>query len=94
MLLRMDTILEVFERDASEFAGSSDATILEGVQRVVRALNVLNDDYEGAAIETSERDLLCAYIDEVITEAGVDLDSLSARTGIPRDEITDSWRTW
>jgi len=37
--------------------------------------------------------MLYAYIDEVLTESGVDLDALGTRQGFPRDEIADEWRT-
>jgi hypothetical protein len=94
LLSRMDEILEMFERDASALRDRSDEAVLASIRRVVVALNSLNDEHNGDAIATSERDLLCAYIDEAITEAGVDLDALCSRHGMRRDELTDGWRTW
>jgi hypothetical protein len=64
------------------------------VERVVLALNSVNKDHQGAAYETSEREAPCRYIDESLSEAGVDVTSLAARSGLSRYEITDQWRRW
>jgi hypothetical protein len=94
LLLRVDEILDTFERDVSALHASSDERVLAIVQKVVLALNSLNDEYNRQAIATSERDMLCKYIDQAIAESGVDLDALSGRQGVPRSELTDAWRTW
>jgi hypothetical protein len=61
---------------------------------VLGAFNALNDEYDSDAVATGERALLCGYIDETLSESGIDLDVLSARHGIPREDLTDEWRTW
>ncbi|BFO15286.1 hypothetical protein SHKM778_16740 [Streptomyces sp. KM77-8] len=41
-----------------------------------------------------EREQLCEYIDQTLSEHGIDVAALAARRGIDRAEITDSWRDW
>ncbi|GID29943.1 hypothetical protein [Paractinoplanes brasiliensis] len=94
LLVRFDEIFDSFERDVAGLRNPSDEEVLIVVQKAVFALNALNDDYESDAIATEERTVLCQYIDRALTEAGLDLDALSARREIPREDITDEWRTW
>jgi hypothetical protein len=94
LLARMDEVLAGFEREVGGLTSASDDEVLATIRRVVLALNTLNDEYDKGAIETAERDLLCAYIDETVAQAGVDLDALSARQAIERVDLTDEWRTW
>lgn len=49
------------------------------VERVVLALNALNEAHNGSAFETGEREQLCGYIDQSLTEHGVDVVALTAR---------------
>ncbi|MGI5146326.1 hypothetical protein ACQEVC_08045 [Plantactinospora sp. CA-294935] len=94
LLQRFDEIFDVFERDIAGLSFPSDGEVIALIQKVVYALNALNEDYDFDAIATGERAVLCEYIDRTITEAGVDLDALSARYGVPREDLTDEWRTW
>jgi hypothetical protein len=94
LLLRLDGDFEILERGSSELSDAPDDTVLAVIRRTVFALNALNDEYRGGAIATDERDRICKYIDEVITEGNVDLDALCERRGLVRDELTDHWRTW
>lgn len=45
-------------------------------------------------IETDEREELCAFIDAVIIEKGIDIEALAASQNCGRHEITDEWRDW
>ena len=54
------------------------------VERVVLALNAVDEAHNGSAFETHEREGLCDYIDESLTEHGVDVVALTARHGLGR----------
>lgn len=45
-------------------------------------------------LRTDEREELCHYIDEALTEHGVDVVGLTARHGLGRYQLTDQWRKW
>ena len=38
--------------------------------------------------------MLCAYIEQVIIERGVDIDALATSQNLGRNERTDEWREW
>lgn len=62
--------------------------------RVVLALNIVNDEHNGGAYKTDEREQLCEYIDEALTEHGVDVVALTPRHSLGRYQLTDRWRDW
>ncbi|SBT40733.1 hypothetical protein [Micromonospora auratinigra] len=70
----------------------SDNEVVASVERLVMALNAINE--ERGRIETDEREELCQYIDDVLTDAGIDVEALTARRDIARTELTDEWREW
>jgi hypothetical protein len=41
-----------------------------------------------------ERDLLCTYIGQPLTEAGIDVAARAARQNLGRRKITDEWHEW
>lgn len=89
----VDAALDTFEaRVASLPRPPQDAEVWAAVKEVVLALNAIQEVYE--AIETDEREKLCAYIDAVLTEAGIDIAALAMRDGRQPHEITDRWRDW
>lgn len=91
-VLAVDTALAAFELDARQLvSSSSDDEVWAVVERAVLALNA--SDEEGN-IETSEREELCAYVDVVLGEAGVDVVGLTSRRGLTSHEVTDQWREW
>ncbi len=94
LILRTDEVLTEFEAEVAEFDGPSDDEVLTAVENVVLALNAVNEEHDEAGYETGERELLCAYIDETLTEAGIDVAALAKRHGMGRYEITDKWREW
>lgn len=89
-----DEALGAFESELRTLRSPSDDEVFEAVERVVLALNVINDQHDGAAYETGEREELGDYIDQALTECGVDVPALTARQGLGRYEITDKWRDW
>ena len=94
LLVRTDEVLATFEEEVAALADPSDDEVFAAIERVVLVLNAVNYEYDEAAYETEEREELCAYIEETLTEAGVDVDALAARRGLTRHEITDEWRDW
>ncbi|MEV6077785.1 MULTISPECIES: hypothetical protein [unclassified Streptomyces] len=88
------TTLDSFETGIRALGAPSDDEILVAVQRVVLALNAVNEAHGGVGYETVEREMLCEYIDQTLTENGVDVAALAERNGLERYEITDEWREW
>jgi hypothetical protein len=86
--------LRPFEARLAALENPSDKDVFDVIKDVVLTLNEVNDEYDGAAYETDEREQLCAYIEQSLVEAGIDVDALAARHGLTRHEITDEWRDW
>ncbi|WP_326631502.1 MULTISPECIES: hypothetical protein [unclassified Streptomyces] len=80
----------MFEDEACSLGGASDERILAIIERVVEHLNTI--DNEHGAFCTIEREELCEYIDQVVTEQGTDVSGLLARQGM--EELTERWRDW
>ncbi|MGW5666627.1 hypothetical protein [Micromonospora sp. NPDC003776] len=89
----VDTALDAYEADVRSFSSPSDDEIFASVERIVMALNVIDEEHD-SRIETGEREDLCEYIDDVLTDAGIDVDGLTSRRNIDRAELTDEWRDW
>ncbi|MGI8332908.1 hypothetical protein ACRYCC_23400 [Actinomadura scrupuli] len=94
MLNSTDEVLLLFERELTSLTNSSDEDIFAVIERVVLALNKVNDQHDGAAYETGEREQLCEYLEESLIETGIDIDALAGRRSLTRHEITDEWRHW
>lgn len=94
MLARTDEVLLLFESELAALKSPSDEDIFKVIQHVVLELNKVNDQYDGAAYETGEREQLCEYIEESLAGAGIDVDAVASRRGLGRHEITDEWRDW
>ncbi|NMO38254.1 hypothetical protein HG826_32675 [Streptomyces sp. GMY01] len=94
LLLETDAVLGAFEAELPTLADGDDARVFAAVERVVLALNAVNEAHDECAFETEEREQLCAYIDEALTEQGIDVAALTARSGLGRHELTDRWRDW
>jgi hypothetical protein len=62
-----------------------------GDERVVVALNNIDSAF-GHHIETMTRKELSEHIEDVLTEAGIDVDALLERRGV--DEAAGEWRGW
>jgi len=87
-----DEALRLFERDLAQADVDSDDEVLEVMQSVVEALNDVNADFN--AFDVIDRGELCGFIDEAMSEAGVDLDGLAERRDVDRADLTDEWRDW
>ncbi|MCT9005917.1 hypothetical protein [Streptomyces rhizosphaerihabitans] len=94
LLKATDAVLDTFEGEVRRLGEAEDEQVLAVVERVVLALNAVNDAHGRGAYETGEREQLCDYIDRSLTEHGVDIVALTARHGLGRYELTDEWRTW
>ncbi|MFF3876248.1 hypothetical protein [Streptomyces sp. NPDC001978] len=94
LLTSTDAVLDTFEMELPGLAEADDAQIFGVVERVVMALNAVNEAHDGSAYETDEREQLCDFIDQSLTEHGVDIVALAARHGLGRYQITDKWRKW
>ncbi len=96
LLRATDSALDAFEVEVRGLLEPSDDEVFGTVERVVLALNAVDDDasHGGAGYCTEEREQLCEYIDLTLGEHGVDVAALAARRGIDRAEITDAWRDW
>lgn len=94
LLMATDEVLDAFEQALPGISEVADERVFAAVERVVLALNAVNEANGGAAFETDERETLCAYIDEALTEHGVDVVALTARHGLGQYQLTDRWRDW
>lgn len=94
MLIRTDEVLQPFEREIATLTNPTDDEIFAAIERVVLALNKVNDDYDDASYETDEREQLCRYIEESLAETGITVDAFAGRHGLIRHQITDKWRRW
>ncbi|WP_433446626.1 hypothetical protein ACQPXS_03010 [Streptomyces sp. CA-142005] len=94
LLTATDAVLDVFETELPGLVEASDERVFVVVERVILALNAVNEAHNGNAFETDEREELCDYIDESLTEHGVDVVALTARHGLGRYQLTDKWRKW
>lgn len=94
LIVSTEAALASFEAELALLRVPTDVDAFDSVRRVVVRLNQINRDHDGAGYETDEREALAAYIDAVLTEAGIDVAALAARRGLSRSEITDEWREW
>jgi hypothetical protein len=94
LLTSTDAVLDTFEMELPGLGEADDAQIFRVVERVVMALNAVNEAHNEGAYETDEREHLCDFIDQSLTEHGVDIFALAARHGLGRYQITDKWRKW
>ncbi|MFI9603783.1 hypothetical protein ACIHCX_28710 [Streptomyces sp. NPDC052043] len=94
LLAATDAVLDTFEAQLAGLGNAADEQVFGVVERVVLALNAVNEAHNGGAFETDEREELCDYIDQSLTEHGVDVVALTARHGLGRYQLTDNWRKW
>lgn len=88
----VDTASDAYETEVRMLGVPSDEEAFGCVQRIVTALNAINEEH--GVIATVEREELCEYVDAVLTAAGVDVTALTARHGLDRSALTDRWRDW
>ncbi|MGI5174776.1 DUF5713 family protein [Dactylosporangium sp. CA-152071] len=87
----VDAALEAYEQEIARLDPPTDEAVWAAVERVVVALNDIDVEF-GQHIETMTREELCAYIEEVLADAGIDVDALLERRGV--DEVAGEWRDW
>ncbi len=87
----VDAALEAYEQEVASLDPPTDAAVWAAVERVVVALNDVDLAF-GHHIETMTREELSGYIEDVLAEAGIDVDALLERRGV--DEVTGEWRDW
>jgi hypothetical protein len=90
MLKATDTALTAYEEEVRSLDEASDKRILAAIERVVEQLNII--DAEHGAFCTIEREELCEYVDQVLTEQDIDVSALLARQDM--EELTERWRDW
>ncbi|MFE2262676.1 hypothetical protein [Streptomyces griseosporeus] len=93
LLAATDEVLDGFEGELAGLDVVGDEAVLGLVERVVLGLNAVHHTHE-AGFDTGEREDLCGYIDQALTEHGIDVTALTARHGLARHELTDKWREW
>ncbi|MFG2887755.1 hypothetical protein ACGFYV_36720 [Streptomyces sp. NPDC048297] len=76
LLTSTDAVLDTFESELPGVGEADDAQIFGVVERVVLALNTVNEAHNACAYETDEREQLCQFIDQSLTEHGVAIDVL------------------
>jgi hypothetical protein len=87
----VDSALASYAQDVERLgAAAPDEAIWAAIERVVLALNAADN----GDIETTIREELYEYIDDVLVAAGIDVDALTSRRGCDRAELIDEWRDW
>ena len=99
MLAQADEVLTRFEKGSADLVRhrwepATDEDIRAVIERTVKALNVVDARFGGAACETGEREQLCEYIEETFGHSGIDLVAFGRRHRMTRYDITDEWREW
>ena len=94
LLNSTDAALTRFEDNLRTHTSPPDEDVLDTVECLILTLNQINAQHGGAGYETDEREELCDYIDASLSESGIDVEALAARSNIGRWEITDTWRQW
>src|SRR6185369_4933925 len=87
----VDAALEAYEQEIEGLNPPTDEAVWPAVERVVRTLNGVDLDF-GQHIETITREELSEYIEDVLAEAGIDVEALLERRSV--DEAAGEWRDW
>ncbi|MEU7040313.1 hypothetical protein AB0A77_04535 [Streptomyces varsoviensis] len=97
LIQAVDDAFRAYEAEVAGLAAASaDADVLGAVERVVLALNDINEDpqHGNPGFDTIDRENLCEYIYGALVGRGIDIPALAARNGMEPYEITDEWRDW
>jgi hypothetical protein len=87
----VDAALVAYEQEVASLNPPTDEALWAAVEQVVVALNDVDLAF-GQHIETMTREELSEYIEEVLAEAGIDVEALLERRGV--DEAAGEWRDW
>lgn len=86
MLLDISPFFQDFKNEISHLNGPDKREIvIDSVNGFIIKLNMLNDKYN-YFIETTEREDICLWIDSIISQSGIELDS--------EVDLTEELRTW
>jgi hypothetical protein len=87
----VDAALEIYEQQIARLDPPTDEAVWVAVERVVLTLNGVDLEF-GQHIETITAEELSEYIEDVLVEAGIDVEALLERRGV--DEAAGEWRDW
>ncbi|WP_344076355.1 DUF5713 family protein [Luedemannella helvata] len=87
----VDASLAAYEQEIASMDPPTDEAVWGAVERVVVTLNSIDQDF-GQHIETMTREELSEYIEDVLAEAGIDVEALLERRGV--EEAAGEWRDW
>ncbi|MCU1423596.1 MAG: hypothetical protein JWN36_3247 [Microbacteriaceae bacterium] len=87
----VDAALETYEQEIASLDFPTDGAVWDAVERVVVTLNGIDRAF-GQHIETMTREELSGYVEDVLAEAGIDVEALLERRGV--DEAAGEWRDW
>lgn len=79
------SLLNSYLEALAALTNPTDEAIMAQVEKVVLALNELNEATDYALIETSERESICILIQDAAVECGLKADL---------DDVTEEWREW
>lgn len=82
---RCGELLKEYLTALAELACSDDEAIMAQVEKVVLALNDLNEELDYALIETVERESIWELIQNAAVDCGLQ--------DVP-DDVTEQWREW
>ena len=82
---RCGELLAEYLTALSELKEPEDADIMAQVEKVVLALNDLNEELDYALIETVEREAIALLIQDAVVARGL--------RNVP-DDVTEEWRDW
>jgi hypothetical protein len=87
----VDAALAAYEQEIAGLRPPADEAVWAAVERVVTALNDIDEEFDHH-IETMTREELSEYIEDVLADAGIDVQALLDRRGV--DEAAGEWRDW
>jgi hypothetical protein len=91
LVAAVDSALQAYEDEIASLDRSTDDAVWPAVERVVVALNGVDAAF-GQHIETMTREDLSEYIEQVLADAGIDVEALLERRGV--EEAAGEWRDW
>jgi hypothetical protein len=96
----LDELLVAYEKDVTAAIASNGrgpqafCALYAAVEKLVLALNDLNENGDGCYIETGEREALCEYMELIIEHEGLSIEEMGKDLGFGMGELTDEWRDW
>lgn len=87
----VDELLNTYDSDIAVLGTSPDdyPQVMACIEKAVVGLRNLKKRLGESYIDTDERELLCAYMDNVIVQHGIDIRALAASQGCTEYELAD-----